>query len=160
MDSRPDDLVAVSLPASLLSKSEQPLASPELRGDAVDHQRLVYGAPDAIDQGVPLLCGGVEIMNDLPGRVQQLRQLREGIELRGFTRIPIEWSWGSNSCRPRLLEADRDGTPPPPTPAGYVQYDASAAKTALGYLKTGKPLYTVEPTANAASANWSAASSR
>lgn len=144
VDSRPDDSVVVALSASLLSKNELPLAAPELRSDAVDHKRLLYGAPDAIDQGVSLSCGALEILNDLPGSVQQLRQLRDGIELRGFTRIPLEWSWDSNSCLPRLIEDRDDDSSTPPVPPDHVPLDPAAAEAAVRYLKTGKPLYSVE----------------
>jgi len=134
----------VTLPARLLSKEPVPLQVAPPREDARDQQRVLYDSATTTSRGLALVCGPVEIMADLPGNVQKLRQIREGIEVRGFTRIPLKWSWDTNSCRPRLIAADVGADVSPAPPADFVASDPRTRAAAKRYLERGRPLYEVE----------------
>ncbi len=106
-----DDGVVVSLPAAVLGEQVVPLRAPVMRADAADQARTLYGAPTAKNRGVPLRCGPVDILADLSGNVQQLRQVHEGVEVRGYTRRPLEWSWEENHCPERFVSRSCTASP-------------------------------------------------
>jgi hypothetical protein len=141
-----DDGIVVSLPASALSDREISLKAPVVRGDAIDQGRTLYGAAGATNRGVPLQCGPVEIMAELPGNVQQLRQVHQGIELRGFTRIPLEWSWDDNHCAQRIVRRASGEERAPAIPSDLVAVRENEGHDAVRYLKRGKPVYSVHLT--------------
>ena len=135
--------LVVTLPASVLSKTEVPLQVAPAREDARDHGRMLYDSATATSRGLKLACGPVEIMADLPGDVQRLRQIRDGVEVRGFTRLPLKWSWGANHCRERLSVSELCADTSTPVPAGFVASDLRARAAAKRYLERGTSLYEV-----------------
>jgi hypothetical protein len=73
-----------------------------------------------------------------------LRQLRGGLELRGYTRPPLEWSWDTNSCLPRAVGRWLKSSAPPSQgtpPADFVRHDRRGAERAASYARSGKTLY-------------------
>ena len=134
--------IVVSLPADSLSAEPVALDAPSVRADAVDFARRLYGAPDELGSGLSLGCGPIEIEADLHGNVQLLRQVYQGFEVRGFTRVPLVWSWGDHICQRReIREREPHGDSLPP---GLVRVDLRETRRAVKYLERGTPLYQVE----------------
>ncbi len=145
-ESRLENPVLVHLPLAALGKTEVPLDEPDVPYNARDFYGYIYGTPEGIDQSLDLQCGPLEVVAELPGGVQQLRQIHEGIEVRGYTREAIEWNLGTHTCWPRVTthsSAHSTDTPLPQIPKGQVPFDAQEARKAAQYVRTGQLMYQV-----------------
>lgn len=135
--------VPARIPREALSDVEVPLRVPEVDNNTRDFYRFIYGTPQSSGIGLLLRCGPIQVLADFPEGVQQLRQVYEGIEVRGFTQEPIEWNWGTYTCWPRVTRFKSRWWPAPlpEVPDGQIALDSRETRNATRYIRAGHRLY-------------------